>query len=58
MESQVQCGSTLWVGLVEHLPQGPRPGSVSGRLGPADKTAYCSARYRSMIAWVPVGTGS
>ncbi|KAH3894746.1 hypothetical protein DPMN_018904 [Dreissena polymorpha] len=52
MEPQVQCGSTLRVGLVEHWPQGPGPGSVT------DQTACCSARYRSMIAWVPVGTGS
>ncbi|KAH3894574.1 hypothetical protein DPMN_018731 [Dreissena polymorpha] len=58
MEPQVQCGSTLREGLVEHLHQGPGPGSVTGRLGPADQTACCSARYRSMIARVPVGTGS
>ncbi|KAH3806281.1 hypothetical protein DPMN_134600 [Dreissena polymorpha] len=57
MEPQAQSGSTLQVGLVEHLPQGPGPESVTGRLGPADQTACCSARYRSMIAWVPAGTG-
>ncbi|KAH3737153.1 hypothetical protein DPMN_043732 [Dreissena polymorpha] len=54
MEPQVQCGSTLRVRLVEDLPKGHGPGSVTGRLGPADQTACCSARYRSMI----VGTGS